>query len=43
MSHFNREWEDLGRSIQDAVDQAVSSQDYQKLNQTVRQIGRAHV
>ena len=38
MAHFNREWEDLGRSIQDAVDQAVSSQDYQKLNQTVRQV-----
>ena len=38
MAQFNREWEELGRSIQDAVDRAINSQDYQKLNQTVRQV-----
>lgn len=31
------EWEELGRRVQDIVDRAVSSQDYQKLNQTIRQ------
>lgn len=31
------DWDELGKSIQDIVDQAVKSQDYQKLNQTVRQ------
>ena len=30
-------WEDIGRTAQDIVDRAVSSQDYQKLNQTIRQ------
>ena len=30
-------WEDVGRNVQDIVDRAVSSQDYQKLNQTIRQ------
>ena len=36
------EWEELGRRVQDIVDRAVSSQDYQKLNQTIRQtVGRA--
>ena len=35
-------WEDIGRNVQDIVDRAVSSQDYQKLNQTIRQaVGRA--
>ena len=35
-------WEDVGRNVQDIVDHAVSSQDYQKLNQTIRQVvGRA--
>ena len=29
-------WEDIGRNVQDIVDRAVSSQDYQKLNQTIR-------
>lgn len=37
MAHYDQKWDDLGRSIQDAVDRAVNSQDYQKLNQTVRQ------
>lgn len=42
MAHYNQDWDDLGRSIQDAVDRAVNSQDYQKLNQTIRQVvGRA--
>ena len=31
-------WEDIGRNVQDIVDHAVSSQDYQKLNQTIRQV-----
>ena len=30
-------WEDLGRSIQDAVDWAVNSRNYEHLNQTIRQ------
>ena len=38
MAQSNRDWEDIGRSIQDIVDQAVNSQDYQKLDQTVRQV-----
>ena len=29
--------ENLGRTIQDIVDQAVNSKDYQKLNQTINQ------
>ena len=33
--HYN--WDDLGRRIEDIVDRAVSSQDFQKLNQTIRQ------
>lgn len=42
MTKKNPQWEELGRSIREIVDQAVSSQDYQKLNQTVRQkISRA--
>lgn len=42
MADYNRDWERLGRSIQDAVDRAVNSRDYQKLNQTIRQVvGRA--
>ena len=31
-------WEDIGRNVQDIVDHAISSQDYQKLNQTIRQV-----
>ncbi len=37
MAQYNRDLDDLGRSIRDVIDQAVKSQDYQKLNQTVRQ------
>lgn len=37
MARYNQDWEDLGRNIQDIVDRAVNSQDYQKLNQTIRQ------
>ena len=29
------DWDDLGRSIQEAVDRAVGSQDFEKLNQTI--------
>lgn len=38
MAHYNQDWEELGRNIQDIVDRAVNSQDYQKLNQTIRQV-----
>ena len=42
MAHYNQDWDDLGRNIQDIVDRAVNSHDYQKLNQTIRQaVGRA--
>ena len=37
MSHYNQDWDDLGRTIQDIVDRAVNSRDYQKLNQAIRQ------
>ena len=37
MENKNPQWEELGRTVRDIVDQAVSSQDYRKLNQTVRQ------
>ena len=37
MAQFNGNWDDLSRSIEDIVDRAVSSQNYQKLNQTIRQ------
>jgi len=37
MAQYNRNWDDLGRNIQDIVDRAVSSHDYQRLNQTIRQ------
>ena len=38
MAQINLDWEDLGRTIEDIVDRAVSSQDYQKLDQTIRQV-----
>lgn len=38
MAHYKSDWDDLGRSIQEIVDRAVNSQDYQKLNQTIRQV-----
>jgi len=37
MARNNQDWDDLGRSIQDIVDQAINSRDYQKLDQTIRQ------
>ena len=37
MAHINLDWDELGRNIEDIVDRAVSSQDYQKLEQTIRQ------
>jgi predicted transcriptional regulator len=38
MAKNNVNWEDIGRNVQDIVDRAVSSQDYQKLNQVIRQV-----
>ncbi|MBO4939312.1 MAG: 5-bromo-4-chloroindolyl phosphate hydrolysis family protein [Oscillospiraceae bacterium] len=38
MAQHNHNWDDLGRSIQDIIDKAVSSRDYQKLNQTIHQV-----
>lgn len=32
----DQNWEDWGRSVQQAIDRAVSTQDFQKLNQTIR-------
>ena len=37
MAEFQGDLDDLGKRIQDIVDKAVNSQDYKKLNQTVRQ------
>jgi len=37
MAHYNQDWDDLGRNIQDIVDRAINSHDYQRLNQTIRQ------
>ena len=37
MANSTINWEDIGRNVRDIVDRAVSSQDYQKLNQTIRQ------
>ena len=37
MGTYNQNWEDIGRNVQSLVDEAIRSQDYQKLNQTVRQ------
>ena len=42
MAYTAKDWEELGRNVRDIVDQAVNQQDYQKLNQTIRQtVGRA--
>ena len=38
MARYTKEWDDLGRNIQDVVDRAINSSDYQKLNQTIRQV-----
>ena len=37
MANINLDLEDLGKNIEDIVNRAVSSHDYQKLNQTIRQ------
>lgn len=37
MAQHNQDWDDLGRNIQDIIDRAVNSRDYQKLNQTISQ------
>ncbi|MBE6922318.1 MAG: 5-bromo-4-chloroindolyl phosphate hydrolysis protein [Ruminococcaceae bacterium] len=37
MAQWERELDNLGRDIQDIIDRAVNSQDYRKLNQTIRQ------
>ena len=42
MANNNQDWEALGRNIQQIIDQAVNSQDYRKLNQTItRTVNRA--
>lgn len=38
MANYNQEWEAIGRNIQEAVNKAVSSQDFQKLNQNIHRI-----
>ena len=37
MPNYNQyqDWDDIGRNIQDIIDRAVNSQNYQKLNQTI--------
>jgi len=37
MTNKNTDWDALGRSIEQIVDRAVNSHDFQKLNQTIRQ------
>lgn len=42
MAQWNRDLENLGRNVQEIVDRAINSSDYQKLNETIRQtVGRA--
>ncbi len=36
MSHYNQNWDDLGQNIQDTIDRAVSSFDFQKLSQNIQ-------
>lgn len=38
MARSNQNWDSMGRNIQNAVDQAVNSRDYQQLNQTIRNV-----
>ena len=39
---YDRDWDSIGENIQKIVDQAVNSQDYQRLNQMISQVvGRA--
>lgn len=37
-TNSNQNWDDIGRNIQEIIDRAVNSQDFQKLNQTVSQV-----
>ena len=37
MAQTKQDWDELGRNIQDIVDRAVNAQDFQKLEQTIRQ------
>ena len=37
MAHYHSDWEDIGRNIEEMIDRAVNSRDYQKLNQNIRQ------
>jgi predicted transcriptional regulator len=42
VAQWNRDLEDLGRNVQEIVDRAINSSDYQKLNETIRQtVGKA--
>lgn len=42
MSYERQDWEEIGGAIQDIIESAVNSHDYQKLNQAVTQVvGRA--
>ena len=42
MAYQNQDWDALGRNIQELIDQAINSQDYRKLNQTItRTVSRA--
>jgi hypothetical protein len=42
VAQWNRDLEDLGRNVQEIVDHAINSSDYQKLNETIRQtVGKA--
>ena len=38
MARYDLDWDGLGRSIQEIIDQANNSRDYRKLNQTIRQV-----
>jgi hypothetical protein len=37
MARYNPDWDDVGRAVQEIVDRAVSSHDYEKLSRTIRQ------
>ena len=42
MKHYNQDFDNLGRNIQEIVDRAVNSRDFERLNQTIRQtVGKA--
>jgi len=38
MARNNLNWDDLGRNVENIVDRAINAHDYQKLNQTIRQV-----